>query len=363
MTDKARMKFEDTVEELSKLRGRHTELVSVYIPAGFNINTVARQLEGEASTASNIKSKNTRKAVLDALERIMRELKLYKQTPENGMAIFAGNVSEVEGQEDIKLWVIEPLQPLKVRLYRCDQEFVLEPLKEMTEVTEVYGLVVMDRKEATIGLLEGKQIKVLRKLTSGVPGKYRAGGQSSVRFERIREGMAKEFYRRIAGEMKEIFFNMPKLKGILIGGPIPTKEDFLKEGELVTVLKEKVIGMRNLGDTDEHGLKMLVEGSSDILAQQEIIHEKKLLEKFFELLGKHPDKVAYGKENVEKAISFGAVDMVILSKKIGKQEIIEMTRKAESISAKVEIVSVETPEGEQFYNLSGIGAILRYSYQ
>jgi peptide chain release factor subunit 1 len=363
MVDKAFMKFEDTIEELAKIRGRHTELVSVYIPSGFNINTVSRQLEGEASTASNIKSKNTRKAVLDALERIMRELKLYKQTPDNGMALFAGNVSEVEGQEDIKIWVIEPPQPLKVRLYRCDQEFVLEPLKEMTEVKEVFGLVVMDRKEATIGLLEGKQIKVLRKLTSGVPGKYRAGGQSSVRFERIREGMAKEFYRRIAEAMKDLFFDMPKLKGILIGGPIPTKEDFLKEGDIVTALKEKIIGMRDIGDTDEHGLKMLVESSSDILAKQEIIHEKKLLEKFFDMLGKYPDKVAYGKESVEKAIRFGAVDTIILSKKIGKAEIAELTLKAENISAKVEIVSVETPEGEQFYNLSGIGAILRFRYQ
>jgi stalled ribosome rescue protein Dom34 len=33
---------------------------------------------------------------------------------------------------------------------------------------------------------------------------------------------------------------------------------------------------------------------------------------------------------------------------------------AENISAKVEHISVETEEGQQFFNLSGIGAILRY---
>jgi peptide chain release factor subunit 1 len=363
MDDKEKFKLEELIEELGSLRGRHTELVTVYIPAGFNINTVTKQLDAEASTASNIKSKSTRKNVLDALERISRELKLYKQTPPNGMALFCGNVSPTEGQEDIKLWVIEPPQPLKVRLYRCDQVFVLDPLKEMVEVSEVYGLLVMDRKEATIGLLEGKQIKVLRKMTSGVPGKYKAGGQSSVRFERIREGLAKEFYRRIAVEMKELFFDMPKLKGILVGGPIPTKEDFLKEGNLVTALKEKVIGVKDIGYSDEHGLKLLVEASQDVLSQQEIIHEKKLLENFFMLLGKSPEKVAYGKEPVEKAFQYGAVQTLIISKKVDKQVMHSMIEKAESISAEVEIVSTDTPEGEQFYSLSGIGAILRFQYQ
>jgi len=363
MDDKEKFKLEELLEELGSIKGRHTELVTVYIPAGFNINAVAKQLEAEASTASNIKSKNTRKSVLDALERISRELKLYKQTPPNGMAIFCGNVSQTEGQEDIKLWVIEPPHPLKVRLYRCDQEFILGPLKEMTEAGEVYGLLVMDRKEATIGLLEGKQIKVLRKMTSGVPGKYKAGGQSSVRFERIREGLAKEFYRRVADSMKEVFFEMPKLKGILVGGPIPTKEDFLKEGNLVTALKEKVIGVRNIGYSDEHGLKLLVEASQDILSQQEIIHEKKILENFFMLLGKTPEKVTYGKENVDKAFQFGAVQTLIVSKKLDKKIMHDLISKAENTSAEVEIVSTETPEGEQFFNLSGIGAVLRFQFQ
>jgi len=358
----SRYELAELIEELEKIRGRHTELVTVFIPSGANIYTTANQIEAEKSTADNIKSKTTRKNVMDALERISRELKFYKQTPSNGMAIFCGNVSENEGQIDIKLWIIEPPQALKTRLYRCDQQFVLEPLKEMLEAEEVYGLVVMDRKEATLGLLEGKQIKVLRKMTSGVPGKFKTGGQSSARFERIIEGMAKEFYRRIAEAMKELYFNLPKLKGIILGGPVPTKEDFLKEGQLLTQLKEKIIGMKDIGQTDESGLKDLVEASKDLLAEQEIIHEKKLLENFFEKLGKGK-KVAYKKADIEKAFKYGAIDVLILSNKLGKEKIKELTRKAENISAKVEIVSIETPEGEQFWNLGGIGAILRFEIQ
>ena len=74
----------------------------------------------------------------------------------------------------------------------------------MLEVDEVFGLLVMDRKEATIGLLEGKRIEVLRKMTSGIPSKVRAGGQSSQRFHRITEGLTKEFYKRISEVMKKL---------------------------------------------------------------------------------------------------------------------------------------------------------------
>ena len=355
-----KQELEEFVEELEEIRGRHTELVTVYIPAGANINVVAKQIEAEKSTANNIKSKTTRSNVLDALESISRRLKLFKQTPKNGLAIFCGNVSKKEGQANLKLWTFEPPQPLKTRLYRCDQTFVLEPLKEMLEADEVYGLLVLDRKEATIGLLEGKQIKVLRKMTSGVPGKVRAGGQSSQRFHRITEGMAKEFFRRVAEAMKELFFDKPKLKGILIGGPIPTKEEFLEEGQLVTALKKKVIGVKDLGYADEYGLRVLVQESKDVLKEQEITKEKKLLERFFNILGKTPKKVTYGIKNVKKGLKYGAVQVLILSKKVKKADIKELKKLAEQIGAEVEIVSVDTSEGEQFLNLSGVGAILRF---
>ncbi|MEM4270738.1 MAG: peptide chain release factor aRF-1, partial [Candidatus Pacearchaeota archaeon] len=292
LTEKEKQELEELINKLEKIKGRHTELVTVMIPVGFNLPSVVRQLEAERSTAENIKSKATRTAVTDSLDMIIRELKKIKQTPKNGLAAFAGN--EKEGVQDIQIWLYEPPKPLNVRLYRCDQKFILDPLKEMLEVSDIYGLLVIDRQEATIGLLEGKQIKVLRKLTSGVPSKIRAGGQSSQRFHRITEGLAKEFFRRIADAMKEIFFDMPKLKGILIGGPVPTKDEFLEQGELVTKLKEKIIAIKDIGYADEHGLKLLVEASQEEISQHELIKEKNIVNKFFETIGKQKEKALYG---------------------------------------------------------------------
>jgi len=364
MDDKEKLELEEKIEELESVRGRHTELVTVMIPAGFSTSAVVKQLESEKSTASNIKSKQTRSAVIDSLERIIRELKTYKKTPENGVALFSGNVSEKEGTSDIQLWAIEPPKPLRIRMYRCDQTFVTEPLKNMLQTDEVYGLLTIDRKDATIGVLEGKEIKIIRKFSSGVPGKIRAGGQSSQRFHRITEGLAKEFFRRIANEMKEIFFNMPRLKGILIGGPIPTKEEFLEEGHLVTKLKEKVIAVKDIGYVDEHGIKLLVEASQEDLAEQEIIKEKKIIERFFNTLGKESEKIAYGEERVALALERGAADILLISSNIPKAKIAELEKKALNTGARVILISTETEEGEQFLNMTkGVGAILRFALE
>ena len=364
MEDKEKLELEEKIEELQAVRGRHTELVTVMIPAGFNIHPVVKQLESEKSTASNIKSKQTRSAVIDSLDRIIRELRTYKKTPENGLALFSGNVSEKEGTQDIAIWAIEPPIPLKIRMYRCDQTFVTEPLEDMLQTEEVYGLLAIDRQAATIGLLEGKRMKVLRKLSSGVPGKIRAGGQSSQRFHRITEGLAKDFFRRVAGEMKEVFFDMPKIKGILIGGPIPTKEEFLEEGHLVTKLKEKVIAVKDIGYVDEHGLRLLVEASQEDIAELEIIKEKKVIEAYFEKLGKHPDKATYGRERVNLAIQRGAAEKILISSKLDKKEIAEFEKGALNIGAEFIIISTETEEGLQFFNMTkGVGAILRFALE
>jgi peptide chain release factor subunit 1 len=283
-----------------------------------------------------------------------------KRNPENGMAIFCGNISKVEGQDDLQIWSIEPPLPLKSRLYRCDKEFVLDDLKEMLQVSEIYALLVMDRKEAAIGVLEGKRIEILQKMTSGVPSKVRAGGQSSQRFHRITEGLTKDFYKRIAEEMKKLFYENKKLKGILIGGPIPTKDEFIDGEYLPTLLQKKVLGKIDIGGSDESGLKELVEKSQDILASQEIVYEKKLMEKFFETLGEKPDFVVYREEPVKKALEYGAVDILFLSKDCDRSLVKELKKVAEETGAKTEMISTETEEGKQFFNLSGIGALLRF---
>ena len=91
ITPQQRQKLKHFVKELETFRGRHTELVSVYVPSGYELTAVINQLQQEQGTASNIKSKVNRDNVIAALEKMIIHLKLVKRTPANGLMSFAGN--------------------------------------------------------------------------------------------------------------------------------------------------------------------------------------------------------------------------------------------------------------------------------
>ncbi len=360
MDESQKFKLEVLLEELESYRGRHTELISVLIPAGASLIQPQKQLEDEKGTATNIKSTSTRKKVLDALDKAVRTLKDMKKAPENGLAIYSGNVTGVDGRESLKVWAIEPPKKLNVKTYRCDQTFLLGPLKEMLETDAVYGLVIIERNEATIGLLDGRNIKLLKHMTSGIQGKHKTGGQSAQRFERIRESETKLFFKKIAEHMKVFFWDNKKLKGILVGGPFPTREKFLKEGQLVTQLKNKVIAAKNTGGDGMDGLQELVSRCQDVLEEQERTKQKIILDLFMEKLGKDPNKVSYGMAEVEDRLRKGAVDKLILSKTLPIEKIKSLERLAKAASTEVHLVTNETPEGVQFDNLGSVGALLRF---
>lgn len=360
LTEKDRYKLKRFIKEIENFRGRGTELVSVYVPAGYDLNKISAHISQEQGTATNIKSKQTRDNVISALEKIIQHLKLFNQTPPNGLAVFAGNVAEREGQQDYQIWSMEPPLPLNQRLYRCDKEFVIEPLKDMLDDKEFFGLVVMDRREANIALLKGKTIIPLVQTESMVPGKFKAGGQSAARFARNRELAAKEFYNKIGQLIKDNFFEMPGLQGIIVGGPGPTKYEFVEGNFITQQLKDKILGIKDLSYTDESGLYELLEKCQDILSEEGVVNERKLMVKFFELLAKKPAMVTYGKDDCMRYLMMGVTDTILISEKADEKTIDEFMVEADKMGTKVEVISVETREGNQLLDLGGFASILRY---
>lgn len=389
------------VKQLTSIKGRHTELVTVYIPAGYSIHETMATLRNEQSTAENIKSKPVRKNVTSALEKIMRHLTLYKKTPEHGVALFCGNVSENDAKVDIELWAIEPPEPIKTKMYWCDQRFVLDPLKEMITDKDIYGIINLDKSEANVALLIGKKIENLAHFESIVPGKSRAGGQSSARFARVREGMLNDWLKRVGETSNKAFGERKGLIGIIVSGPGPIKDYFLKDDYLHTRVKDKVIGTVDTSYTGQHGLDETLERGEDLIKELGVTKEKNLLQKFFTDMQRPGGNVAYGFADVLKALELGAVETIVISDRlnmkvqtykdekdedvviatgpIGQQEKDEkkkdtknltfvteedlddfFERRAKDFGSKVEIVSADTREGLQFYHFGGIGAFLRY---
>ncbi|MBL7160487.1 MAG: peptide chain release factor 1 [Candidatus Aenigmarchaeota archaeon] len=361
MVELKEKKFEKLVRDLASIKGRHTELVTVYIPAGHNILKVAEQLRAEQSTAQNIKSKAVRKNVMAALEKILQHLRAYKKTPPKGLALFCGNISQKEGTSDIEIFPVEPLEELRTKLYQCDQRFCMDPLKQMMEEKEIYGLAVLDSSEADIGILKGKRVEGIKHMESIVPGKTKKGGWSASRFARVREGLLEDFLKNVGAAASTEFQKM-KLMGVIIGGPGPIKDNFLEGGYLNYQVKKQVLGTVNTSYTGEYGLKEMVERSKDIISEASAIKESILLERFFTELAKDTGLGVYGKVSF-KLLKKGIVDIFLVTDDYfnkNEKEMEEVLSEAENMGSKVEIISQHSPKGGQLQELGGVGAILRY---
>jgi len=396
------------LEELKKCRGKHTELISLYVPPSKQIFDAVSYLRNEYSQSQNIKSKTTMKNVLSAIESIMSRLKTFKQPPPHGLAMFVGHKSVGADKTDMVAYVIEPPISVITFLYRCDSEFYIEPLEEMLDEKEIYGLLLIDRRECTIGMLRGSRVEMLRYMTSQVPGKHGRGGQSQRRFERNTEIAAHEWFVKCGQRASDIFLSEPKMKGILVGGPGPTKQYFVDEVYLHYEIQKKIIDTFDTGYTDEYGLRELIANAADKMTDLKVSQEKKIMKRFLSEVTKSEKSMAvYGEHQVRKALEMGVVDTLLLSEDLRKYRVtlkcqscnytqektmteealedfvppacptcktsipMEITQKvdlvdelsdlAEKTSAKVKLISRNSEEGESLYSaFSGLAGILRY---
>jgi len=317
-----RFRLKRMLDTLESKQGRHTELISLYIPPGRQLSDVMNSLRSEYSTASNIKSRTTKKNVLDALMTVMQRLRLFKETPPNGLVLFCGAIPQNgEGSEKIETYVLEPPEPTPIYYYRCDQKFHTEPLQEMLREKEVYGLIVIDGNETAIATLSGRNLKLVKVLTSGLPGKHRAGGQSSRRFERLREQEVNDYYKRVGQHVNDAFLQIPNLKGIIIGGPGPTKEDFRSGDYMHYALKNRILDLVDTAYAGEEGIDEVVEKSGSILREVRYVEEKRLMQDFLSALGKDTGLVTYGEDEVRQALKRGLVRTLLVSEKFEESRV------------------------------------------
>ncbi len=399
-------KLKKELEFLESKKGRGTELVSLYIPPNKAISDVMAQMRQEHSQAMNIKSARTRKNVQSALEVIMQRLKMFKKPPENGLVLLVGTIPH--GTKDkMEVYMIEPPEPVQTYIYRCDSQFLLEPIKEMLAEKGSFGLLLVDRSEATIGLVRGKRIETIRRIISNVPRKHGRGGQSQRRFERLIEIAAHEYFKRVGDQASEIFLTIPDLQGVIVGGPGPTKEFFVEEDYLHHEIKKKILEIIDTSYTDEFGLRELVEKASGVFEELEISKEKKLVQQFLKEVVKDYGLAAYGINEVRELLKMGAVDILLFSEDVEsfrvqiacsncdyqgektvkdlkrfqvelnnmpcpkcgekalaiesyKSTLEELEELAKSTNTRIEIISSETEEGQQLKAFGGIGALLRF---
>jgi peptide chain release factor subunit 1 len=409
-------KLRKTLNALARKEGSHTELITLYVPPGKQISDALNLLRDEYGTASNIKSNVTRKNVLDAIVKAQQKLKLFKDPGEKGIVIFCGALPQEgggPGTERMESYVIIPPEPIRVFLYRCDSRFHTEHLQEMLREKETYGILLVDASDATIATLQGKRLEIVRQMHSGVSGKTRAGGQSARRYERLRDMQLNEYFTRVGAHANEIFLPIDTLKGIIIGGPGPTKYDFEKGDYLNYQLKNKIIDTIDTAYVEEQGVKEVVDKAPEIMRKVRYIEEKEIMQKFLYEVGHDTGMITYGEAEVRRLLQAGAVRLLIMSESldlvrvtvkcsacgyeeqrtlksqeeasfeqslvgkpcpkctapslavVDKKDVVDdLAEIAELANTDVEIISGETEEGQMLKNaFGGIAAMLRFKLQ
>jgi peptide chain release factor subunit 1 len=404
------------INALASKEGSHTELITIYVPPGKQISDALNLLRDEYGTASNIKSNVTRKNVLDAIVKAQQKLKLFKDPGENGIVIFTGALPQEgggPGTERMESYVIVPPEPIRIYLYRCDSRFHTEHLQEMLREKETYGILLVDASDATIATLQGKRLEIVRQMHSGVAGKTRAGGQSARRYERLRDMQLNEYFTRVGQHANDIFLPIETLKGIIVGGPGPTKYDFEKGDYLNYQLKNKIIDTVDTAYVEEQGVKEVVDKAPEIMRKVRYIEEKDIMQKFLYGVGHDSGMVTYGEAEVRRLLQAGAVRTLIMSESldlvrvtvkcsacgfeeqhtvkaqevagfeqsfvgkpcpkcnapslavVDKKDVIDdLAELAELANTDVEIISGETEEGQMLKNsFGGIAAMLRFKLQ
>lgn len=407
-----RYKLNKMINKLGNITGHGTELVTVYIPPRRPIYDIVSQLKNEAGTASNIKSDLTRNHVQDALSRTVEHLKLYKEPPENGLVIFCGAIPTGKGigTEKIEIYSVVPPKAVQINLYRCDDHFWIDHLKDMMKDDKVIGILSLDTQEAGFGILTGDRWEVVESLTSGVAGKHRQGGQSARRFERLRDNELNEYYRRVADYAQKIFIDEYDVRGIIIGGPGPTKEGFIREEYLDYRLQNNVIAVLDSSYSGSEGVRELIDKVNDqgIMADYRLMEEKKIVKRFISEVYSGKGLGIYGIYDVIKSLKSGFADLVIVNDDItilrveikcnkcqniqerfiernelnslkqeltsstcpscgsqdlelSDQDIIEHLEELSLMSgSRLEVISGKTEEGAQLASLGKIGALLRF---
>jgi peptide chain release factor subunit 1 len=405
-----------TINALASKEGSHTELITIYVPPDKQISDALNLLRNEYGTASNIKSNVTRKNVLDAIVKAQQKLKLFKDPGEKGIVIFTGALPQEgggPGTERMESYVIVPPEPIRIFLYRCDSRFHTEHLQEMLREKETYGILLVDASDATIATLQGKRLDIVRQMHSGVAGKTRAGGQSARRYERLRDMQLNEYFTRVGQHANDIFLPIDTLKGIIVGGPGPTKYDFEKGDYLNYQLKNKIIDTLDTAYVEEQGVKEVVDKAPEIMKKVRYIEEKEIMQKFLYEVGHDSGFITYGEAEVRRLMNMGAVRLVLLSEDVDmirvtvkcgacntqeehtvkskdlsdfekglvgkpcssckapsltiadKKDLVDdLADLAQLTNTEVEVISTETEEGQMLKNaFGGIAAMLRFKVQ
>lgn len=308
-------KVKKLIKNLSAARGNGTSMISLIIPPGDQISRVNKMLSDEYGTASNIKSRVNRLSVLSAITSTQQRLKLYTKCPPNGLVMYCGTVITEDGRERKVNIDFEPFKPINTSLYLCDNKFHTEDLNELLTDDEAFGFIVMDGNGCLYGRVQGSNREILHKFSVDLPKKHGRGGQSALRFARLRLEKRHNYVRKVA-EMATLLFvtdgQRPNVQGIVLAGSADFKSELMRSDLFDPRLHKIVLKLVDVSYGSEQGFNQAIENSSDTLQNVKLMKEKKLLQRYMDEIALDTGKYCFMVNDTFKALELGAVEDLII---------------------------------------------------
>lgn len=351
------------IDRLANARGNGTSMISLILPPKDQISRAQKMLDTEYGTASNIKSRVNRLSVLSAIVSTQQKLKLYNRVPENGLCIYCGTILTEEGKEKMVCIDIVPFKPVNSKLYLCDNKFHVEALTELLESDDKFGFIIMDGNGTLFGTLSGKHRVVLHKFSVELPKKHGRGGQSAVRFARLRMEKRHNYLRKVAELAVQFFItnDVPNVTGLVLAGSADFKTELNKSDLFDPRLGEVVIKIVDVSYGGENGFNQAIQLSADTLANVRFVEEKKLIDRYFTEIATDSGKYCYGVRDTMNAFEMGAVETLIVWENLDIQRLELTDRQTESVSIKY--LTLEQMRDETHFHDAATGVELEITDQ
>ncbi|KAG9318225.1 peptide chain release factor eRF/aRF subunit 1 [Chiua virens] len=307
-------KVKKLIKSLDAARGAGTSMISLIIPPKDQISRASAMLTQEYGTASNIKSRVNRLSVLAAITSTQQRLKLYNRVPPNGLVLFVGTVLTDEGKEKKVSFDFEPHKPINTSLYLCDNKFHTEALSELLESDSRFGFIVMDGNGTLFGTLAGNTREVIHKFTVDLPKKHGRGGQSALRFSRLRDEKRHNYVRKVAELAVQHFITSDKVNvsGLVLAGSADFKTELSQSDMFDPRLASKVIKVVDVSYGGENGFNQAIELAAESLSNVKFVQEKKLIQKYFDEISQDTGKYCFGIDDTLRGLELGAVETLIV---------------------------------------------------
>lgn len=307
-------KIKKLIKSLEAARGNGTSMISLIIPPRDQISRVQKMLADEFGTATNIKSRVNRLSVLSAITSTQQRLKLYNKVPNNGLVVYCGTIVTDEGKERLVNIDFEPFKPINTSLYLCDNKFHTEALSELMESDNKFGFIIIDGNGALFGTLSGNTREILHQFTVDLPKKHGRGGQSALRFARLRIEKRHNYVRKVAETAVQMFIANDKVTvtGLIVAGSADFKTELSQSDMFDQRLQGKIIKIVDISYGSEAGFNQAIELSADSLANVKFVREKKLIQAYFDEISLDSNKYCFGVDDTFKALELGAVETLIV---------------------------------------------------